>query len=219
MINLLGWAELVPFSPNLNQYLSDQRSALKMVSSTFAIPSLCNKPIKLAHEGARLIEHLNEEKGIRFDKVLQSVRKIFFTSIGFITKGIKVTLLFNKTKVIHLPKTLSSGLDRGENLLSLGLNSMKMVDALWQLSSHLKKTKLAHLNSQKTLKLSTRLLSKTLKVASQTLSVLALFLGVAVAPSIFLVLSTLSFSATLAKRIIWYRDSLPTPQHQILLPP
>lgn len=209
----------MPFAPSFNQFLSDQRSTLKTVSSTFAIPSLIMKPFKLAGEGRRLIEHLNDEKGIHLDKVLQDVKKIFFTSISFITKNIKVILLLKKTKIISLTKTLSSGLDKGENLLSLGLNSMKMVDALWQFSHHLKKTQISHLNSQKTLKLGTRLVSKTLKVASQTLSALALFLGATVAPSLLLVLSTLSFSATLVKRIIWYKDSLPASRHQILLPP
>lgn len=219
VINLLGWAQLVPFAPGLSQFLSDQRSTLKSVSSTFAVPSLLLKPIKLAEEGGRLIEHLNDKKGISLDKVLHDVKKIFFTTISFISKNIKVALLFKKTNVIQLSTALATGLEQGETFLSLGLNTMKMVDAVWQLSNHLKKTQISHLNSQKTLKLCTRLTSKTLKVASQTLSALALFLGFTVAPPLLLFLSTLSFSATLVKRVIWYKDSLPQSRSQILLSP
>jgi hypothetical protein len=211
---LLGWTEYMPLPSQLLSFLADRRHVIKTVTSTFALPYFFVKQIKLLEMCNHLNNRLCVPRPVRLDKIVDDVKKVFLSFLSAMVATLKVPQALDKTRIIDLSKisrVLPNVLAKGDCLLSLGLYSMKVIDTTWLLGSQLKRENrsLADWNwssSSKVTKTLLKLSSNSLKVFSNSIVAMALFLGWYTNPLISVAVSSLSLVVSLIGKIGCHRN-------------
>jgi hypothetical protein len=201
MSTLLGWAECMPLPSRLLAFIADQREVIKTVASTFALPKFFVKQVKL-YETCNQLKNRLSASAVNLGKVIDAVKKTFFASLSAASAGIKLSQLLDKTRIIDLSKIsrlLPNVLAKTDCLLSLGLNSMKIVDTFWILRAQIKKENRSPKErnwsfSNKTTKAIVKLGSRGVKVFSNSIAAAALFLGLYINPLVSVAVATLSIA-------------------------
>jgi hypothetical protein len=211
---LLSWTEFMPLPSQVLSFIADRRDKIKMVTSTFALPKLFIKQIKLYEACHYLKNRLSARGHVSLDKIVDDVKKKFLAFLSVTIKGIQLPQLLDKARIIDLNKIsrmLLGALAKSECLLSLGYYSIKVADKAWILHTQLKSENqaLAHWkwnSSPKATRTLIKLSTNSLKVLSNSISVAALFLGLHTNPLISLAVSTLSISVSIIAKITCHRN-------------
>ena len=206
---LFGWAEMIYPSESWQTFLTAQRYTIKAVASTFALPKLIIKQVKLFEAWSHLKNSLTQEMPAKLEKIAGEVKKVFLSFLSCLAAGLKIPQLLDKTQVVDLSKIsrlLPSVLRRAECLLSLALSSMKFIDTAWNLQEQLEKenANAPHHSghSAKTKSLIFKLGTSSIKIVSDSINAASLFLGWYATPIVNLTVSTISLTASVVSKLV-----------------
>jgi hypothetical protein len=212
---LFTWGEVVPLKLAEAAYIAGQRQQIKTISSTFALPKFFIKQFHLYTAWNNLTATITKPE-IDVAKLVGNIKQVFFKTMSSIISALKIPQLFDRTGVIDLTKIsrlLPNALAKTENVFSLVVYSMKLVDSTWKLRSVLKKNLAA--NGGQWEGFSARAIGSMIKVGSNGIKMLsasvttaALFFGVYVAPLAAVLLTTLSFTVSLTSKVVRHNDLL-----------
>lgn len=199
---LLGIIKHIPLNDNLKRTLESQRVHVGFILSTLQIPRFFLNQI-------RFFKACDDLRScVSADQVLRKVKIVFLSAGSLASSAIRVTLLFDKMKFIHLVQ-ISKGLPfellRGRNLITLSLASVEFIDSISALSKRFEKeqsllSKGGEL-SPEAWKEICNVTSKTLTLTFQLTRTAALFFGLNANPVALTALSTASFGLALKKFI------------------
>ncbi len=203
---LLGWGELLPFNHDLHHHLSEQRTTLKTMNSTFALPKFFTKQIKFSKALVHLKKDLSENCDL--GQLTQDVKKVFFSALGLLLSSLKMPLLLHKTQIIDLTeisRQFPDLLEKGEGVLSFGGAVLHFADGLWTLRACVKDHKLEDQRPPDAAKLNIKLISSTIKVSLGFIEIATLFFGCCLSPVILITVSTISFATSLIKKMVHHK--------------
>jgi len=196
----LSWAEKI-CKPGTAGFLSSKHTALKLHSSTLALPGWFESASKLSRDLGQVKSAKN------YASRCAALRKLFFTSLKFTKASISATLVLNSTQVIDLtkasnslPQTLS-GISSVANLILSG-NNLFHNSKTWYMPTSFKEAceYRVHFNKQQALSVITGVYV-VLSFFTAILAVLCFFFSVIVPFYVMLSISTFSFFASLVTNI------------------
>lgn len=206
---LIGLNGFLPSNLGLLGNLSEQRATIKAVSSTFAVPKLITKQIKLlqAFQEARN----NYAQGRGFRQLALDTKKIFLFFLKWIVAAIKIPLLLIKTRILDLTKIsghLPEVLDKTATCLSLGVACATLVENSTSLGSQIQAQLKGNGTDLKTLVQNPKIVKSGIKVfasAVKTAMAFAAFatmmLGWYLSPLFLVAASTFSFVTALISKL------------------
>lgn len=208
---LLSWGALMPLKLSFFGNLSKQRSAIKMATSTFAIPQFFLKQIKCYRACQKAKKNFTKRPELKHG--LYDTKKIVTLFTKVMIAALKIPFVFVKTRIINIdriPEYLPEMFEKTGTVLSLGVACVSSAESAWALGSlvHKQQRNLGSFDLRqfilepKVAKVGTKFLSKTLKVSLTFASFASLFLGWSLSPALLLAASTAAFAAKLLTKLV-----------------
>lgn len=207
---LFAWAEAVPFKSEWADYIVGQRMSVKLISTTFNLPKFLIKVHALYQTCDDLRKTVHSQAELDMARLIKNIKNIFYKTSSLAISSIKIPLMFDKTGLIDLSKisrTLSDKLSKAENLISLSMYSMKLVNSSMALRALFKDGRAYKAGphgglSPKANMAIIKVVSNTIKIISTAASSAALFLSVYFPPVVLVALTSLSFGVSLTSKVV-----------------